>query len=163
MANATFITNTWNSTDSNCFYELSVQLPDFPVNSWKVNIDWLSPVSIHGLWRARTDQGEASSHELQATYFNVDDLMDFTIQVQSEESCSTKNPIESLSLCTEAPEELDSESYLSDYTTFKMTTQKGEFILLFDPDENCLILSRRRAVNICYDHGTATQSFRRVV
>ncbi|CBY19176.1 unnamed protein product [Oikopleura dioica] len=147
VANSTFVTNIWNSTDSNCFYELSVQLPQFDVNSWKVNIDWTSQMSIHGLWRAQTDEAKATTHELQATYFNVDEMMDFTIQIKSEIACSLENPINELILCTE---EIESESRAIESTTMElMTTVVGEpltFVTTSEPplnlsEESCDLVS----------------------
>jgi len=140
VANATFITNMWNSTESDCFYELSVQLPDFDVNSWKVNIDWTSAVSIHGLWRARTDAAEAESHELQATYFNVDDLMDFTIQVKSESACSEENPIDAVTLCIEEIEATESTE-LQTTTMELLTTVVGNSLTVVTTSDPPLNLS----------------------
>jgi len=140
VANSTFVTNIWNSTDSNCFYELSVRLPQIDVNSWKINIDWTAQMSIHGLWRAQADVAEAASHELQATYFNVDELMDFTIQIKSENACSAENPIEAITLCTE--ETKNSEFTALETTTVElMTTVVGEPLTFVTTSEPPLNLS----------------------
>ena len=176
LANSTFITNIWNSTDSNCFYEISVQLPQFDVNSWKVNIDWTSQMSIHGLWRAQTDEAKATTHELQATYFNVDEMMDFTIQIKSEIACSLENPVNELILCTEEIEKTESTAVES--TTMELMTTgkkivemenlkiKKKIIInfrIFFRKNLIKIFSCWRAIDFLNNFGTAPKSFGRIL
>jgi hypothetical protein len=87
------ITAAWNDTET-CYYEVNIAESDAEVGSWRMELDFDTPVAIKDVWRANYVTNDNFSVTFRPKFYNINSVgpLNFHVTSENTNSCNLYDP-----------------------------------------------------------------------